>query len=91
MTRYLAFALVLLAAGPAHAEEKTLDRTFAVSPGGTLTVDADSASVRVVGHDSNQVVVRIIVRGLEDELFTDVERRRTLRLYRADWREERRS
>jgi len=68
MTRYLAFALLLIAASPAHAAEKRLDRTFAVSPGGKLVVDADSASVRVSGSDTNQVTVRMNARGTEDDL-----------------------
>jgi hypothetical protein len=68
MPRYLAFALVLLAAGPAHAADKTLDRTFTVSPGGTLTVDADGASIRVSGADTNRVTVHMIARGSEEEL-----------------------
>jgi hypothetical protein len=46
MTRYSAIALILLAASSAHAAEKTLERTFTVSPGGALIVDADSASCR---------------------------------------------
>ena len=68
MTRHLAIAVVLLAASSVHSAEKTLDRTFEVSPGGTLTVDADSASVRVSGTDSNQVKVRISTRDSEDNL-----------------------
>src|SRR4051794_6565809 len=68
MPRYLAIALVLLAAGTAQAAEKRFDKTFTVSPGGTLTVDADSASVRVSGSEGNQVVVHIIARGSEDNL-----------------------
>jgi DUF4097 and DUF4098 domain-containing protein YvlB len=68
VTRYSAIALVLLAAGTASAAEKTLERTFAVSPGGSLIVDADSASVHVSGGDSNQVIVHMIARGSETEL-----------------------
>jgi hypothetical protein len=68
MNRFSALALVLLAAGSAQAAEKSLNRSFAVSPGGTLTVDADSASVRVTANDSNQVSVRVRVTGSEDEL-----------------------
>ena len=45
MTRYSAIALFLLAASSADAAEKAVERTFTVSPGGTLIVDADSASV----------------------------------------------
>jgi DUF4097 and DUF4098 domain-containing protein YvlB len=68
VTRYSAIALVLLAAGTANAAEKTFDRTFTVSPGGSLVVDADSASVSVSGTDSNQVTVHMIARGPEKEL-----------------------
>jgi len=68
MSRLSALALVLVAAGSAQAAEKTLDRTFTVSPGGTLTVDADGASVNVSGNDGNQVVVHMVVRGSEKDL-----------------------
>ena len=62
MTRLLAVALVAIAAGSAQAAERTLDRTFAVAPGGTLVVDADVASVRVSGGDSPRVVVHMTYR-----------------------------
>lgn len=68
MTRYFAIALILLAAGTANAAEKNLDRTFTVSPGGTLIVDADSASVRVSGSDTNQVTVHMTAHASEKEL-----------------------
>lgn len=68
MSRYLAIALVLLAAGTAHAADKTFDRTFTVSPGGSLVVDADGASIKVSGADTNQVTVHMKVRGPEKEL-----------------------
>ena len=68
MSRYLAIALVLLAAGSAQAAEKRLDRTFTVAPGGALTVDADGASVHVSGSDADQVVVHVLARGSEDNL-----------------------
>jgi len=68
MSRLSAIALVLLAAGPVQAAEKTLDRTFTVSPGGTLVVDADGAAIRVSGNDSNQVVVHMVFRGSEKNL-----------------------
>ncbi len=68
MTRYLTVALVLLAAGAAQAAEKKLDRTFTVSPGGTLTVDADGAEVRVTGSDGNQVIVHMTIRSSEEDL-----------------------
>ncbi len=70
MTRYSAIALVLLAASPAYAAEKTVERTFTVSPGGSLVVDADSASVHVSGGDTNQVTVRMGARGSEEDLAT---------------------
>lgn len=70
MTRYSVFALVLLAAGPANAAEKSVERTFTVSPGGTLVVDADSASVRVSGGDNNQVIVHMRARGSDEDLAT---------------------
>ena len=68
MNRYSAIALVLLAAGSANAAERNLDRTFTVSPGGTLIVDADSASVQVSGVDTNQVTVHMSARGSEEDL-----------------------
>ena len=70
LTRYSAIALVLLAASPAGAAEKTVERTFTVSPGGSLIVDADSASVHVSGGDTNQVTVRMSARGSEEDLAT---------------------
>jgi hypothetical protein len=70
VTRYSAIALVLIAASSANAAEKVLDKTFTVSPGGTLVVDADSASVRVSGNDTNAVVVHMSARGSEDDLAT---------------------
>jgi DUF4097 and DUF4098 domain-containing protein YvlB len=68
MPRYSAIALLLLAAGTAHAADKTLDRTFTVSPGGSLVVDADGASVRVSSVDANKVTVRMRVSGSESDL-----------------------
>lgn len=68
MNRLSAIALVLLVSVSAQAAEKTFDRTFSVAPGGSLIVDADSASVKVAGTDSNQVVVHMKFRGSDDEL-----------------------
>jgi DUF4097 and DUF4098 domain-containing protein YvlB len=70
MTRYSAITFVLLAASSADAADKTVERTFTVSPGGALIVDADSASVRVSGGDTNRVTVRMSLRGSEDDLGT---------------------
>ena len=66
--RLSAIALVLIAAGSAHAAEKTLDRTFTVSPGGELVVDADGASVHVSAIDGNQVIVHMVFGGSERNL-----------------------
>lgn len=63
MRRYLPITLLFLAAATTQAGEKKLDRTFTVAPGGSLVVDADGASVQVSGHDSNQVVVHMVMRG----------------------------
>jgi DUF4097 and DUF4098 domain-containing protein YvlB len=68
VNRYSAIALVLLVASSAHAAEKKLDRTFTVSPGGSLIVNADSASVRVSGVDTNQVTVHMRAEGSEKDL-----------------------
>ena len=72
MRRYLVIAFVLLAAVPTHAADKKLDRTFTVSPGGSLFVEADGASVHVSGNDGNQVVVHMVARGSDDNLATTV-------------------
>lgn len=73
MKRQTLLLFVLLAAGSAHAAEKTFDRTFNVSPGGTLTVDADGASIKVSGADTTHVTVHMRARGsdksLEDTRF----------------------
>jgi hypothetical protein len=68
MTRFSALALVLLAASTAHAAEKKFDKTFTVAPGGSLVVEADGASVKVSGTDSNQVTVHMVFKGPEKEL-----------------------
>jgi DUF4097 and DUF4098 domain-containing protein YvlB len=63
----LAIALAS-AASAAHAQEKNLSRTFNVTPGGLLTVDADGADVSVSGGDSNTVGVNIQARGSQSRL-----------------------
>lgn len=68
MTRFALIAVALLAAASAQAAEKKFDRTFTVSPGGTLVVDADAASIRVTGHDSNQLIVHMKAKGTEETL-----------------------
>ena len=68
MTRYAAIALVLFAASSAGAADKKFERAFTAPPGGSLVVEADSASVRVSGGDTNQVLVRMSARGSEEDL-----------------------
>src|SRR4051812_3405475 len=68
MPRYFVLALVLIIAGCAQGADKTLDRTFTVSPGGTLTVEADGAGVHVAGNDGNQVIVHMRLRGSQHDL-----------------------
>jgi hypothetical protein len=55
-------------AGAAPAASKTLDRTFDVSAGGVLTVEAEGAEISVTGNDTSKVVVHIESRGSQDEL-----------------------
>ena len=55
-------------ASAASTEGKSLNRTFNVSPGGMLTVDADGADISVIGGDGNTVAVRIEARGSQSEL-----------------------
>src|SRR5689334_2253735 len=68
VNRYLPMAFVLLATGPAQAAEKVLDKTFPVSPGGSLIVDADAGEVRVTGGNGSQVVVHMMSRDTEGNL-----------------------
>ena len=68
MNRYSAIAVVLLSATCADGAEKNLDRTFTVAPGGSLIVEADSASVQVSGADSNQVTIHMRAKGADKDL-----------------------
>ena len=70
MNRYgilLALSLASVASA-ASAEEKNLNKTFTVTPGGVITVDADGADITVTGGNTNTVVVRIEARGSQSEL-----------------------
>ena len=58
-----AVSCLLLLSLTAHAADKRLDRSFDVSPGGNLTVDAEGADVKVTGSDAGKVVVEIVVSG----------------------------
>jgi len=72
--RRVVAGLLIIAAGPALADEKKeLDRTFTATPGGLLTVIADGADISVTGTDSpqpnaNQVAVHMVAKGSRNEL-----------------------
>jgi len=61
----LGLALLGLAALPrtSQAAEKRFDRDFQVTPGGTLTVDADSSDIVINGTHRDRVEVHIIATG----------------------------
>jgi len=66
---HVLLALALIGAvSVARAEEKSLNKSFTVAPGGVLTVEADGADISVIGGDTNTVVVRIEARGSGKEL-----------------------
>ena len=50
---------VAMAAPAAWSDQRNVDRTFDVNPGGRLTVDAEGGDVTVTGADSKQVVVHV--------------------------------
>jgi hypothetical protein len=65
----LPVVLVLaFAASDAWAAERVLDKTFTVTPGGVINVDADGATITVTGSDSSQVVVHIVAQGSQSQL-----------------------
>jgi hypothetical protein len=53
----------LLLATTALAEERVFDKTFAVTPGGVLTVDTDSGAIKVSGSDRNEVSIHAVIHG----------------------------
>ena len=59
---------LLLLSAPAWSADKVLDRTFDVTPGGRLTVMADSGDITVRGSDSNRMVVHITAKGSESSM-----------------------
>lgn len=74
----LGLALVGLAALPltSQAAEKRFDRSFQVTPGGTLTVDANSSDITIKGTDQDRVEVHVIVTGSQgavDSVTTDAQ------------------
>lgn len=63
-----AVSAAVLVATPAVAAEKNFDRSFDVSQGGRLKVDADGGSIAVTGTDGQKVIVQIRATGDEDRL-----------------------
>jgi len=72
MATWICKALVILAcmlaATGSQAAEKAFDQRFTAAPGGRLTVDADSGSVAVIGHDSRDLIVHAEITGTSDYL-----------------------
>lgn len=58
-----ALASVLTTGAP--AADKTYDKTFAVSSGGTLHLDTDMGSVKINGGSGSEVVVKVEIHGSE--------------------------
>ena len=50
------------------ANEKRIDKTFSVQPGGKLVIKADEGSISVTGSQRNEVVVHVRARGTESRL-----------------------
>jgi hypothetical protein len=50
------------------AEEKRFEKKFSVSPGGTLTVNTDIASVTVTGGSTNEVSIVGVMKGSERDI-----------------------
>ena len=68
-TRFLIpLALVLLVAASAPAGQKRFEKKFQVSPGGTLTINTDAGSVRLIGGSSNEVSVTADIRGRDRDV-----------------------
>ena len=64
-----AIALMLaLATGFATAEEKTFEKKFQVSAGGTLAVSTDVGSVTVTGGSGSEVIVSAHIEGRSSDV-----------------------
>lgn len=50
------------------ANEKRIDKSFPVQPGGKLVIMADEGSIYVTGSDRSEVTVHVRARGLESQL-----------------------
>lgn len=81
----------------AWSEQIELDRTYAVAPGGRLSVRADGGNIKVAGTDSSRVIVNIVARGsrrILDRMMlsadqsgddVDVVAKRSGEIYWFDW------
>ncbi len=65
-------ALASVLALPGLATDKKFDKTFTVSSGGTLHLETDAGSVKVMGGSGNEVVVKVEIRG-SDSFVKDFE------------------
>jgi hypothetical protein len=63
LLRSIGLTTGLLLAAAALAEERVFDKTFAVSPGGVLSVETDSGAIKVSGSDRNEVTIHAVIRG----------------------------
>jgi DUF4097 and DUF4098 domain-containing protein YvlB len=68
LSRFLTAGLIVLVVSAATAAEKKFDRTFSVSPGGTLLVDTDVGSVDIAAGSAGSVIVSAVAKGSERDL-----------------------
>jgi len=64
----LSLVLAFVIAGSAVSAQKRFEKKFQVSPGGTLTINTDAGSVKVIGGSSNEVSVVADIRGRERDV-----------------------
>jgi Putative adhesin len=64
--------LSLLLSAAVLAAERTFDKKFSVTSGGTLTLSTHTGAVTIAGSDTNEVVVHAVLRG-DRELVEDFE------------------
>jgi hypothetical protein len=66
--RALPVLVLAFAVSTSLAAERVLDKTFNATPGGVINVNADGASITVVGNSSGQVVLHMVAKGSQGEL-----------------------
>src|SRR5229473_1160749 len=67
----LVFAALALTALTAHADQKTVHRTFNVGSGGTLHVDANVGDVHVSSGSAGVVTIEVTRRGKSEDVRDD--------------------